>query len=312
MPISFRQLTAFRAVIENQSVTGAAAALRLSQPALSKLISNLETQTGLSLFRRVRRRLQPTPEAMIFYDNVVQVFSGLSNLEQLAKDLGSLEKGRLCVVAVQALGRDFLPDCIVEMSEQHADANFIFRTQSELLVADWIISKQADIGLTMLRTDHPELATQILGHVPASCVLPLGHKLARHKIIRPEHLRSERFVSFAEDVQTRALIDSVFARSKIERRIQLEAYSSEAACAFVARGAGLAIVDPFTANLFHRRGELVARPFEPQVPYTVRLIQPRRRPRSMMCDRFIDMLKPRFDAYLLAQGIPRMERGSRG
>jgi len=52
-----RQIEAFRAVIEAGSVTSAAGRLRISQPAVSKLISELERSIRLSLFTRERRRM---------------------------------------------------------------------------------------------------------------------------------------------------------------------------------------------------------------------------------------------------------------
>jgi hypothetical protein len=60
--MNLRQIEAFRAVMVAGTVTGAAARLRISQPAVSRLISQLERTTKLALFVRSKQRVYPTRE----------------------------------------------------------------------------------------------------------------------------------------------------------------------------------------------------------------------------------------------------------
>lgn len=53
-----RQLEAFRLVMQRGSVTGAAAELRISQPAVSRFIRDLEVRSGITLFERTRQLTQ--------------------------------------------------------------------------------------------------------------------------------------------------------------------------------------------------------------------------------------------------------------
>ncbi len=59
-------LTAFEAVIRTGSTLAAARDLDLTQGAVSRLIQNLETQLGVTLFLRERRRLVPTDQALAY------------------------------------------------------------------------------------------------------------------------------------------------------------------------------------------------------------------------------------------------------
>ena len=61
--MNLRQLEAFRATIESGSITGAAELLHISQPSVSRLISDLERSVGFPLFLRVGRGLKATEEA---------------------------------------------------------------------------------------------------------------------------------------------------------------------------------------------------------------------------------------------------------
>lgn len=110
--VSMRQLEAFCAVIDHQTVTGAARFMRLSQPAVSKLVAGLEVETKLNLFRRERRRLVPTEEGLILHQQAQAIFARLRDIGRLSEELRNLECGRLNVVTMTALGRTFLPDAM--------------------------------------------------------------------------------------------------------------------------------------------------------------------------------------------------------
>jgi len=77
MNISFRQLQAFREVMRSGSVTDAARILGRTQPAVSALIANLEAELELTLFRRQRGRMEPTPEALFFADEAEAILDRL-------------------------------------------------------------------------------------------------------------------------------------------------------------------------------------------------------------------------------------------
>ncbi len=95
---TMRQLEALRAVVKHQTVTEAAKFMRLSQPAVSKLISNLEYETKLQLFERMKRRLVPTGEALILYEQAEEIFSGLREIARISGELRNQSSGRMNVV----------------------------------------------------------------------------------------------------------------------------------------------------------------------------------------------------------------------
>jgi DNA-binding transcriptional LysR family regulator len=70
------------------------------------------------------------------------------------------------------------------------------------------------------------------------------------------------------------------------------------ACVLVANGAGVALVDPISAQIHSARG-LVAIPFEPAIPFSVGLITPIGRPPSLLATSFLKSLKEGFAPYLM-------------
>ena len=60
--MNMQRLRAFQAIMESGSVTSAADELRLTQPAVSKLLKALELEVGFPLFRRTNGRLTPSAQ----------------------------------------------------------------------------------------------------------------------------------------------------------------------------------------------------------------------------------------------------------
>src|SRR5215208_5375680 len=108
--INQRQVEAFRAVMIAGTVTTAAAALRISQPAVSRLIRDLETRIGVALFeRRSGGRLRPTTDANTLFRDVERYFVGLEQISQTAAGLRRRSFGSLRVASLPALYVRLLP-----------------------------------------------------------------------------------------------------------------------------------------------------------------------------------------------------------
>jgi DNA-binding transcriptional LysR family regulator len=82
--MNIRHVEIFRAVITNGTASRAAEVLRISQPAVSKAIQELERYIGFDLFHRIKGRIVPTSEAQLFFKEVEQSFAGMDYLRNAA------------------------------------------------------------------------------------------------------------------------------------------------------------------------------------------------------------------------------------
>lgn len=288
--ITPRQLEAFRAFMEAGTVTGAAERMRLSQSAVSKILGGLEYSVGYPLFRREKQRLLPTREAKLLQREVERIFRGLEELGGFVRDLRTLEQGEMHVVSTPALGEVVLPDVLAAFLRQHAGVRVAFQVRHSEVINQFAVDQQTDLGFSMVPFDHPSVVSEELFRVPAVCVLPKAHRLARKDTIAAEDLRGEDFLSFARDTRMRHLVDAVFEQRQIARVLRLEVYSSLEACSMAARGAGVSIVEPLTAMRV-APGDLVIRPFAPRIDYTFKVMRPRFRDPSRLADAFLDAVK---------------------
>lgn len=288
--ITQRQLEVFRATMERGTVTAAAERLGVSQPAVSKILAGLEAEIGYPLFTRVKRRLAPTSEARLLAAEVARLYHGLDRLSDVAREIRERQIGDLHIYSTPALGRTVLPDVLAGFLKKHAQAHVIFHVRSSTIINQKMVDQQLDLGFSMMPFEHPSMVTEELSRAAAVCVLPREHRLARRKVIRPADLRGERFLSFPLDGRMRHLVDAVFEQDRIDRRTQIDVYSSAEACALAARGVGVSIVEPFTARDYAKSGIAIV-PFEPKIRYLFRAMRPRYRKPSLLADAFLDAVK---------------------
>jgi DNA-binding transcriptional LysR family regulator len=267
--VSVRQLEAFRAVILTGSVTGAADMLHLTQPTVSKLLAELEYRTGLVLFDRVRQRLVPRPEAHSLFQRVDKTFAALEEVTRDARRLAQGQGGHLRIVAMPAFGLSVLPRAVGAFLRERPDVTVDFNIRASTYVTEWVANRQADVGFATATPVSSGVTLAPFERMQGVCVLPIDHQLAGQAVIRPKDLDGERFVSFGRDSAFRHLIDDVFRVEGVARRIVIEVGYAAAACALVANGAGVAIVDPLSALDAWRAGGITLVRFEADVPFMV-------------------------------------------
>jgi len=259
--LNLRQIEAFKAVIEFGTVSRAAEMLNVSQPAVSKLLTHIEQDTGLKLFDRRRGRLAATPQGMRLYGEIERIFAGVQQVKSAVDVIRREEQGFLLVGVLPALSGAFIQRATMGFLERHPNVSCSIQSMGSQWVADSVLTRKLDVGLVSSRIDNPSLVTESLLAEPLLCVMPIGHKLERHAVIRPEHLDGTPFVSFNVDSYTGQKIAGIFQRFGVRANIVLTANVTPTVCQFVAAGLGVSLVHPlFLAGI---EDAVVARPFEP-------------------------------------------------
>ena len=133
--ITYRQVEAFREVMRTGSITLAAQSLAVSQPAVSRLIADLENRLNLRLFIRHSNHIEATEESKLLENHVNQLYIGLEKIEQAAQAISHLDYGHLRIVALPVLTDGFLPQVLADFSSGlpgGTDRNGIFNKKRDL------------------------------------------------------------------------------------------------------------------------------------------------------------------------------------
>ncbi len=262
-PINLRQIEIFKAVIEHGTVSRAADVVAISQPAASKLLVHLEADTELTLFDRQKGRLVPTPVALQLYEEVDRIFSSVRQVETAVQSIKQDFLGRLNVGVIPALSDHFIQRATTAFMSAKPRVHCSIQTLASQWIAESIRNHQLDLGIMMSKVSDFGLEGALLSENALVCILPNGHRLAAKRIIVPEDLTDQAFVSFKSDSFIGQMVDAMLDRAQVRTNKLVTAYSSNTLRQFVAAGQGVSLVHPFfVADI---ADQLVIRPFEPSL-----------------------------------------------
>ncbi|WP_442487415.1 LysR substrate-binding domain-containing protein [Halomonas litopenaei] len=300
--INLRQVEAFRAVMVQKTITRAAQTLFVSQPAVSRLIADLERRVGFSLFKRHKGRLIPTPEALALYEEVERAFVGLDKITDSAREIREFRTGRLFLSCMPALALSLLPQLVNEFSSRHPGITVSLQAHSSQRVLEWVATQQCDAGLIGMSIEDPAVSLVPLVNKPLRLVMPPSHRLAAKTEIHVHDLEGEPFVSLGQVQDVRPIIDKVFQDAQVRRHMRIETQLSSVACELVLSGAGVSLIDPATAKSYDHRG-LVSRPFLPEIPFQYSAVLPAFRPVSRLVEEFLGEVQRRLESLLAPEAI---------
>lgn len=291
MALTLRQIDAFRAVMLTGTLTEAAVHLGISQPAISRLIADMEIEIGYNLFERTGRRVVATAEAEILIDEVKRALIGLDQIKEAALEIGKFRYARLRLLAIPFLSSRFVTDLVRVFTVVHPETFISLDVRTADSAVDWVLSQQCDLGIVSGIPEGPAYFSKRLMAVPARCLLPRSHALASRPLITSRDLAGESFISFRPDIAFRGEVDRIFDRQGVERILRYEARTAEVICEMVASGMGVSLVGPLSLDGAKESGDLVTIPFESAPTIDLSLIWTRHRPMPAMAAAFIAVIE---------------------
>jgi len=262
MQINPRQLEAFRMVMLRGSATGAAQALGITQPAVSRLLRDLEIRTGLTLFERRANVLVPTPEASLLLVEIERYTTGIAAIASFTQELRQRRRGMLSIAALPALAMSYVPRFVAGFVKGRDLDDVHLHGMPSHLVIDALLAGQFEIGIAAGQPDRPGLTAETI-RADFVAAIPAGHRLTAKREIRPPDLAAEKMIALSDPLLVTYSGSSVLGRISREQTVVTTPLSG-IACELVSQGLGIAIVDPFSVSHYLDRG-VVARPFRPGI-----------------------------------------------
>ncbi len=296
MKFQLRQLEAFRAVAETGSVTKAAESLGISQPAVSRLLSDFSASTGLELFTRGKGVLQPTRDSRYLLAEVGRILDRLDHLDDLRRDLAERTGGHIRIACLPDFAVSHLPGVLVKFLKKRPSVTVSLEPDRPERILEWIIGQQYDCGLTDGFLGHPATISQDL-FVKSVCVLPKGHLLGEKDHITPLDLKGERLIHTRRDSRFFQRLARAFSESGIEINGVIEVRKFTAACTMVSEGLGASVVSAIDAEAFRNTG-IVIRPFQPEIFHRLSVLLPASGPSSPVVLDFVDSFVESMQPYL--------------
>ncbi len=271
--MNFKQLEAFQAVMLSGSTTAAARRLGLSQSAVSRLLGQFEDSLGVVLFERKGGRLIATREAESLGQDAGRLVELAQCFTRHAQQLrvAGFQRRLLNVVVSSTMATKIMPRVLESFARDYPDLSLEVSTGSYDFAERAVLSREADLALALLPTQHADLHVEPCLETEAVCVLPYGHPLASLEAVTPADLDQIPMVLLGRQRALREDIDMAFRRTRARPRIVAEVHSVAMACSIVAQGMGVSIVNALLAS-YCCDPTIVRRPFRPRIPYTLGFI----------------------------------------
>jgi len=301
MNISLRQLRTFVAVAESRSFSRAAEALALTQPAVSRNVTELEQAMGLQLLHRTTREVEPTDAGRVLLGNVTRVLEDLDACLLEVQGLATQRKGRVKVASSPTLSANLLPQCIARSKQQSPglDINLLDRIQSDVLLS--VRSGEVDFGVVIDPSEKQDLHVQTILTEPFCLVCLSSHRLARRKEVSWADLAGEPLVLLDHASGSRRLIDAALQAHGAAASVVQDVGHTTTIYSMVQQGLGLSVVPQLAIPAAWKRlaatparsGEpavLVSRKLVPQVERGIMLVRRQQRELSPVAHRVWELI----------------------
>lgn len=285
--LDLRQLEAFSAVISSGSVTAAAKVLQRSQPAVTRLIQDLENAIGYPLFLRNGPRIYPTEQALRLHEYVETALSSLQQIRLRANEIWKEEKTPLLIAATPSMSSGLLPTALARISLD--DAVQILSDSAEQ-TAHAIITGQAELGVSSLPLEHQGVQVHWIGQ--SRCVLALREDdpLAQKSQVSLGDLAARKMITPYNPYRLRRRYEQVLRKAKVKPAGVIETNSSVNILSCIRSGLGVAIMEPVTAYGLPVAG-VVLRELDVEIPYYFGVTTPQSKPPRPSVVALIDALK---------------------
>jgi DNA-binding transcriptional LysR family regulator len=235
------QITAFVEVAERRSVSRAAEALFLTQPALTARVQRLERDLGAQLFVRTSRGMKLTEAGEAFLPYAFRALDALADGRMQVNALERGGAGRLAIGAAPAVGTYVLPSLLKRFALSHPRVEVRVRTGHSEEILELVLREQVDIGLVRsLR--HRDIASTPLYEDRLILVVDPEHPFAAAGRIRLDEIAGEQLILFDRTSSYHELTNAFFRRAGVSPKGVMELDNIDAAKKMVEQGFGVALL----------------------------------------------------------------------
>ncbi|GGB04277.1 transcriptional regulator [Brucella endophytica] len=271
MRLKPRQVEAFRNVIMTGGITAAAEAMNITQPAVSRLIKDLEEVVRISLFERQGTRLVPTLEATLLFHEVERLYIGLDQIARAATDIRQHKNIVLRIASVTSLVRPYLHQAIIDVVGDRLDVPLVIDVENSRHIRDMVENNRYDLGFVFGSPQTGSHNAVLLHSSQAVAAMRPDHPLASREIITPADLYDCRVLTAGRNSPLRLALDQAFASAEHAPISTMET-SMLNCCHFAAAGMGIAIVDQITIRAAGT--DITCVPFLPAIDVSYFAIRP--------------------------------------
>lgn len=253
--------------MKSGSATRAADALGVTQPAVSRLVSELEKAIGFSLFDRSRGRLEPTAQCRLFYTDVERTFVGLEVLKHTATQIRQRGPGMVRIANMPGIGLPIVSRAVTTFRREHSEVAVSAQLMPTAEVWAAVATSQVDIGIAPKEMDLPGLEYLPFSSDAAMCAMAPDHPLATLKTVTPADLHNVEYVAHTPAARMRRALTDLMEARGYQLNVVAETPMCMTLLSIIGAGGGVGLVNPMSLEGLDGIN-VVLRPFAPEMPCT--------------------------------------------
>ena len=235
-------LIKYRALLrcmQQKNITRAARELGYTQPAVSRMISDLEKELGIPLLLRSKKGAVPTPQALQLMPQIRQLLQDEDRLCQKAREIKGTLTGSLRVGVFESITTRVLPELLELFRQRNPETRVYLRTGEYEEIEHWILTGELDCGF-LSEPVHKTLAVCPVVSDRLVAVLPQDHPRARETVYRTEWLADETVINLKEYSDSE--MQDFWSCLRCQPQFTYEASDDYAILTMIERGLGMGVL----------------------------------------------------------------------
>jgi DNA-binding transcriptional LysR family regulator len=250
--VELRHLRYFVAVAERKGFREASRFLHVTQPAISKTLTQLEQELGVELFVRSGRTVRLTAQGAIFYKETLRTLQQADHAAEAAQRAARGEFGTLTLAFCSVASYGFLPRMVQQYKEIQPGVQLLLREMNPPRQELAFLQGEIDAGITRLPFSKklaPDLEVKSILREPLVVAVPTAHRFAGGKL-KVEELSEEPFILLQRDGAP-GVYDAILGmcrKSGFAPKVASEADFMHTLFTLVAAGQGIALIPACAMN----------------------------------------------------------------
>lgn len=151
--MEIRVLHYFLTVVREESITKASEVLHITQPTLSRQLSQMEEEIGVKLFQRGTRKISLTNEGILLRRRAEEILQLVDKTEKELIEQEEQVEGRVSIGCGEIASVQMLPEMFRSFREKYPRVNFDIFTATADLVKEQMDKGLLDLGLLLEPVD---------------------------------------------------------------------------------------------------------------------------------------------------------------
>ena len=221
--LELRQLKLFSEVAKHKSITKAAEAMHLSQPALSKSIMSLEEELGMTLIIRTNKTSDLTDAGRVVLEYAQKMNGLLDEMKTTLNDMTNLTRGQINIGLPPFIGSLFFPRVMAKFHHTYPNIELNITEYGGARVVKSVEEGEFELGVAVLPIDEQLFDIYPIVEEEMKLVVYKDHRLARRKLVDIGELKDEEFIFYHEEFALNQILGTSVLLLGLNRKFCLKA-----------------------------------------------------------------------------------------